>query len=157
MATSSIQTWLMLWKSTRAIETYAHQSIESLGLGLTDFAVLEVLLHKGPHLINTLGKVVLLTSGSMTAAVDRLERQGLVQRRGDPADRRARFVHLTAKGNKLIKRAFAQHEADIDRLMSAVNGDERRHLAALLGKLRKAAGEPTDHPQKETKWIASRE
>src|SRR5262245_61194801 len=122
MATSSIHIWLILWKSSRAVSEYAYTSIQGLGLGLTDFAVLEALLHKGPLLVNTLGKKVLLTSGSVTAAVDRLERQGLVERRDDPADRRARFVHLTPKGRGLAKRAFARHEADIERLMSTVGG-----------------------------------
>jgi MarR family 2-MHQ and catechol resistance regulon transcriptional repressor len=151
MATSSLETWLILWKSTRAIEAYAHQSIENLGLGLTDFAVLEALLHKGPLLISELGKVVLLTSGSMTAAIDRLEKQALVERHDDPSDRRVRLVHLTPKGNKLIKKAFAQHEADIDRLMSTMKGEERKLLAESLIKLRKAARKSADHPLKETK------
>lgn len=139
MTMKPIHLWLSLWKTTRAVEIYAHQGIEGLGLGVTDFAVLEALLHKGPLLINTLGKFVLLTSGSMTAAVDRLEQRGLVERRNDPDDRRTRFVHLTAKGNKLIKRAFVHHETEIEQLMSALTDEERKQLASSLMKLRKAA------------------
>jgi len=135
MATSSIHIWLVLWKATRAIEAYAHKSIEHLGLGVTDFAVLEALLHKGPLLINDLGKRVLLTSGSITAAVDRLEKQELVERRNDPVDRRARLVHLTPSGLKLIKKAFAQHEEDIDQLMSGLPVRERTQLVAWLRQL----------------------
>mgnify|MGYP003386430194 CR=1 FL=1 len=138
---TSVNTWLILWKSTRAVELYAHQSIESLDLGVTDFAVLEALLHKGPLLINALGKVVLLTSGSMTAAVDRLEKRGLVERRDVPTDRRACVVHLTGKGNSLIKKAFSQHASDIERVMSVLNSTERKQFAALLIKLKNAADE----------------
>lgn len=141
MAASAIDTWLFLWKTTRAVEVKAHQSILNLGLGVSDFAVLEALLHKGPLLVNTLGKMVLLTSGSMTAAVDRLEQQGLVERRDVPGDRRARMVHLTGKGNTLIKKAFAQHESDVKELMAVLTAEERKVLIGLLAKLRRAADE----------------
>ena len=59
--------------------------------------------------VNAIGALVRLTSGSITAAVDRLERKGLVERRNDPEDRRARMVHLTEAGRKLIACAFADH------------------------------------------------
>jgi len=61
----------------------------------SDFAVLEALLHKGPLPVNEIGKKVLLTSGSITVAVDRLETKGLVERRAHGTDRQARMVHLT--------------------------------------------------------------
>jgi MarR family transcriptional regulator, 2-MHQ and catechol-resistance regulon repressor len=145
---SAIKTWLVLWRATKAIENYAVQSIEGLGIGLTDFAVLEALLHKGPLPINTLGQAVLLTSGSMTAAVDRLEKQELVERTNDPTDRRARLVNLTAKGSKLIKKAFDRHEADIDKLMASTSKAERKQLTSSLMKLRHAAGTSADRPKR---------
>lgn len=138
---SPIHTWLLLWKSTRAVEIFAHKSIQNLGLGLSDFAVLEALLHKGPLLINDIGSKVLLTSGSMTFAVDRLQRQGLVERQVDPNDGRGRLVHLTAKGRKLIAKAFDQHAEDIDELMSVLSGSEREQLMQLLRKLGKNAAD----------------
>lgn len=142
MPGKSIQTWLILWRTTRAVEIYAQKSIVNLGLGVTDFAVLEALLHKGPLLIKDLGRLVLLTSGSMTAAVDRLEQQGLLERQDVPGDRRAYLVNLTARGKAQIKKAFAKHEEDIDQLLgSALNKAERGQLAALLLKVRTAADE----------------
>src|SRR5258708_26039380 len=80
--TDGVHVRLILWKAERAMEAVDRRSIEKLGLGLSDFAVLEMLLHKGPQPVNTIGAKVLLTSGSITAAVDRLEARGLV-RRGD--------------------------------------------------------------------------
>src|SRR6476659_9847529 len=83
-----IHLWLVLWKACSAVRDYAIRDITSLGLGLSDFAILEVLLHKGPTPVNDIGAKVLLTSGSMTTAIDRLEARNLVERRTDPEDRR---------------------------------------------------------------------
>lgn len=135
MSDSGVHLWLLLWKATRALETHAHLSLQGLGMCPSDFGVLEALLHKGPLPVNAIGKKVLLTSGSMTAAVDRLERRGLVERRDDPDDRRARVVHLTGEGKKLIRKLFAVHEKDMERAVVALNAREREDLAGLLRKL----------------------
>src|SRR5262250_2089199 len=90
--------YLVLWKAFRAIEENAAQCVSSLGLGHSDFAVLEVLLHKGPQPVNVIGKKVLLTSASITAAVDRLESRKLLRRISDPKDGRSRIVELTKSG-----------------------------------------------------------
>jgi MarR family transcriptional regulator, 2-MHQ and catechol-resistance regulon repressor len=131
--------YLVLWRAAQALEGLARQSIAETGLGSTDFAVLEALLHKGPLPVNTLGKKVLLTSGSITTAVDRLEERGLVARRDDPADRRVRVVTLTAAGRRAIEPAFARHAADLDRIAATLTRQERGTLIALLRKLGKAA------------------
>src|SRR6266571_454797 len=99
---AATRVWLVLWKAARAIEQNAIRSVSALGLGLSDFAVLEVLLHKGPQPVNVIGKKVLLTSGSITAAVDRLESRKLLRRTADPKDGRSRIVQLTEKGRHLI-------------------------------------------------------
>ena len=114
----------------------------------SDFAVLEALLHKGPLPVNTIGRKVLLTSGSITTAVDRLERQQLVKRRAHPTDRRARVVHLTPAGRRLISRVFSDHQRDMDRAVSPLSPAERRTLVQLLKKLGLAA-ERALSPDKE--------
>ncbi|MGH9444935.1 MAG: MarR family winged helix-turn-helix transcriptional regulator [Terriglobia bacterium] len=85
--------------------------------------------------MSALGKKVLLSSGSMTAAVDRLERGGLVERTFAVADRRARIVRLTAKGSKLIREIFAEHTRDMETAFSCLKGPEKEALASLLRKL----------------------
>src|SRR5579872_2723024 len=102
MKTSGTHLWLILWKAYDALRARAECHIHSLGIGFSDFAVLEALLHKGPMPVNTLGAKVRLTSGSITSLVDRLEAKGLLERREDAADRRSRIVHLTPAGRKLI-------------------------------------------------------
>src|SRR6202008_2924191 len=109
---SGVHVFLVLWKAARAVETYAENSIAALEMCGSDFAVLEALLHKGPLTINEIGKKVLLTSGSITVAVDRLGSKGLVERRASGTDRRARIVHLTKDGRALITRVYADHASD---------------------------------------------
>jgi MarR family 2-MHQ and catechol resistance regulon transcriptional repressor len=133
---SGIHVFLVLWKAARAVQTYAEKSITELALCGSDFAVLEALLHKGPLPVNEIGKKILLTSGSITVAVDRLEKRGLVERRAHGTDRRARIVHLTREGRKLITRAYAQHAEDLERLVSAsLTVTERATLIRLLKKI----------------------
>jgi MarR family 2-MHQ and catechol resistance regulon transcriptional repressor len=131
--------WLVLWKAYSAVREFAARDIERLSLTLTDFAILEALLHKGPLAVNDIGRKVALTSGSMTVAVDRLSERGLVERRGAEDDRRARIVHLTAAGRKVISAAFAKHAAALDTLGEELSAGERRQAIRLLKKLGHAA------------------
>jgi MarR family 2-MHQ and catechol resistance regulon transcriptional repressor len=133
--TNATRVWLILSKASRAVEQNAIHSVAGLGLGLSDFAVLEVLLNKGPLPVNTIGRKVLLTSGSITAAVDRLESKRLVHRTVDPRDRRARIVCLTETGRRLIEDAFAQHEIDMEQTMAVLRPGERKELVRLLKKV----------------------
>jgi len=132
---SGVHLWLLLWKASKVVEAQAQRSVKTTALCLSDFGVMEALLHKGPLPISALGKKVLLSSGSMTAAVDRLERSGLVDREATSTDRRARIVHLTEEGSKLIRRVFAEHERDMERVFSRLDKPERQALANLLRKL----------------------
>jgi MarR family transcriptional regulator, 2-MHQ and catechol-resistance regulon repressor len=136
---SGVHLWLLLWKAGKAVEAYARRSVNSTGLCLSDFGVLEALLHRGPLPIGVLGEKVLLSSGSMTAAVDRLERDGLVKRGAASTDRRARIVHLTDQGSKLIHTIFAEHRRDMERVFSHLDKPERNALGNLLRKLGREA------------------
>jgi len=135
MATSGTHLWLILWRAYDSLREHAERHIASLGLGFSDFGVLEYLFHKGPTPVNTIGAKVHLTSGSITAAVDRLEHKGMVERGNHPSDRRARIVHLTAVGREVIACAFADHEAAMEHAASGLTPEERQQAAGLLKKL----------------------
>ncbi len=132
---SAIHVWLVLWKAARAVEQNAIRSVSGLGLGLTDFAVLELLLHKGPQPINVIGKKILLTSGSITTAIDRLESRKLVSRTPHPEDQRTRLVQLTNRGKRLIECAFLKHALDMDETVAVLTPDDRDTLIRLLKKV----------------------
>ena len=141
---SGIHVWLVLWKAARAVEAQAEHSIARFGIGRSDFGVLEALLHRGPLSPKQLGEKVLLTSGSMTAAVDRLESRGLVQREDDAEDRRACIVRLTQAGRRLIERAFAQHRKDMEEALTEFSPEDRRALLPLLRQLGRVAESSTE-------------
>jgi len=132
---TGVHVWLVLWKAAQAVEAYAKTSIVDLEMCGSDFAVLEALLHRGSLPINEIGRKVLLTSGSITVAVDRLENKGLVERRASADDRRARIVHLTTEGRQLITRAFREHAKDMEFLASELSASERATLIKLLKKI----------------------
>ena len=132
--TSGVHLWLVLWKAFRSVEAHAHRHIAGLGMCLSDFGVLEALLHKGPLTVKELGAKVMLTSGSMTAALDRLGRRGLVERKEDDVDRRVRVVRLTEAGTELIRKAFENHKQAMEEAIAEVGEADRE---ALIGSLRR--------------------
>src|SRR5262245_51178834 len=140
MATiTGAHTYLVLWRTARAVEARALASIADTGLCASDFGVLEALLHKGPSPVSELGRVVLLTSGSMTAAVDRLASRGLVARAESAADRRVRLIALTKAGRSVIEAAFARHAADLENIAAVLSQAERRTLVSLLRRVGRSA------------------
>ena len=132
--------WLVMMKATRALTRYAAAGIEETGLGLSDFGVLEVLLHKGPLPVNTIGPIVDLTPGSISIAVDRLVAKGLVSRVESADDRRVRIVALTQRGKDLIAGAFRKHSGQMKRVFSELSPEELRDLEGALKKVGKRAG-----------------
>jgi MarR family 2-MHQ and catechol resistance regulon transcriptional repressor len=138
--------WLVLTRCHRAISQIAERSIKEAGLCLTDFAALEALLHKGPLTITEIQGKVLRASGSRTAAVDRLEKKGLVVRRPAPIDRRAKVLDLTPEGRRVVETALSRHAAELESAMAVLNPSEKRQLYAFLKKLGLLRPEPARKP-----------
>ena len=131
--------WLVMMKAMRTLTRYATAGIEETGLGLSDFGVLEALLHKGPLPVNTIGPIVDLTPGSISIAVDRLFAKGLVSRVESAEDRRVRVVALTPRGKDLIVSAFRKHSGQMKTVFSELSPDELRGLEVALKKVGKRA------------------
>ncbi|HET9482762.1 MAG TPA: MarR family transcriptional regulator [Xanthomonadales bacterium] len=122
----------------RRLEGRANAALKPLGLHYTDLDVLATLRRGGRPYRRTpteLRDSVLITSGAMTACLDRLERNGLIARVADPNDRRSSAAELTPEGRKLIDRAIAVRFAEATEAVSALSEAERVRLAALLKKL----------------------
>jgi len=131
--------WVVMMKAMRALTRYAAAGIDETGLGLSDFGVLELVLHKGPLPVNALGPLVDLTPGSISIAVDRLVAKGLVSRVESAEDRRVRIVSLTSQGKDLIVAAFRKHSGQMKRVFSELSAEELRSLEASLKKVGKRA------------------
>ena len=145
---SGTHLWLVMMKAYRTLERLATRSIESSGVGLSDFAVLEMLLHKGPQPVNEIGRRIELTSGAITTAVDRLESRGLVTREAHESDRRTRIVRLTPRGKEEAAKVFAGHKTAMDMAATGLSKTERATLIQLLRKLGTTAGDSSAQTEK---------
>ena len=126
---------LVFGRAAKAIEKVDRESIADAGLNFSDFSIMEALLHKGPMPINTIGQKVLLTSGSMTAAANRLEEKGFITRIQDPSDGRCFYLHLTRSGRRLIKDVFDKHSQNLEKIAAVLNPKERSELVRMLKKI----------------------
>lgn len=137
--------YLILWKAFYAVEAHDRRSIRALGFASdSDFALLEALYSKGALPVNTLGRKLLLTSGSITTAVDRAERQGWVRRVADPSDKRVALVELTEAGRERARQALRVHFRNLATVLGGLDSAEQAQLAALLRKLGKHAQQLSD-------------
>jgi MarR family transcriptional regulator, 2-MHQ and catechol-resistance regulon repressor len=134
-----VHVWLILIKAYGAIEAVAVESIADSDLGPSDFQILEILLHKGALPVNTIGRKIMLTSGSISTAVDRLEKRKLVRRDPSVHDARVTYVSLTGPGHALIQRIFSRHARRMEEVFAPLGDGERLRLEELLKKVGKHA------------------
>jgi MarR family transcriptional regulator, 2-MHQ and catechol-resistance regulon repressor len=131
--------WLVMLKAWQAIARYLRPTMSAGGLGESDFRVLEVLLHKGPMPVNTIGPKVDLNPGSVSVAVDRLYKKGYVSREECSSDRRVRTVSLTEKGRQVFHPLFRRHAALIKRAFEELSSEEMQQLERMLKKIGRRA------------------
>ena len=132
---TALKLWVVMNRALRPIEERLEQQVEAHGLSFTEFAVLEVLLHKGPLPLGEIGSRILLTSGSMTYVIDKLVRRGLIERKACETDRRVVHAELTKQGRSLIEEVFPAHAALIHDLMDGLRPDEQEDVINLLKRL----------------------
>jgi MarR family 2-MHQ and catechol resistance regulon transcriptional repressor len=137
--TTGAKLWIVLARAYEAMANYVEQRVAAEGLCLSDFEVLELLLHKGPMTMSGIGEKVLLANASMTSVIDRLDGRGFVTRKNDEKDRRVRMVELTTRGHAFISELYPRHAQDLESVMQVLDDAERDQLKALLKKLGFAA------------------
>lgn len=127
-----------LSRAARLLDRSLANTFESYGLNGGEFDVLAALRRSGePYSLTPtdLYRSMMLSSAAMTNRIDRLEERTLVSREPEPEDRRGVRIRLTTEGLELIEGAVTAHVEGEDRLLAALNGEEREDLAELLGKL----------------------
>ncbi len=132
---NALKLWLVLNRAARSIEDGLRGQTERHGLSLTEFAVLEALLHKGPLPLGEIGERILKAGASVTYVVDKLEKRGLLERRSCPGDRRVVHAALTDAGRALIEPVFAEHAATLAALSEGLSLDEQAAAVDLLKRL----------------------
>ena len=136
---SAAKLWFVMARASHAVGTYIERSMGQQGFCLTDFMILEALLHKGALTISAIGEKVQLASASMTSAIDRLEERGLVIRNLSAEDRRVRLVGLTCEGRLFITQVFEKHSEDLEAISTGFSQEERQALYVAFKKIGFAA------------------
>ncbi|MCM3638050.1 MarR family transcriptional regulator [Sporosarcina luteola] len=131
----ALKLFIVLSRASKVVLEEANKLIETYKLNPTEFAVLELLYHKGRQPIQKIGQKILLSSGSMTYVVDKLEKKGLIERVYCTEDKRITYMSITAAGKGLIEDIFPSHEEKINELMSALSKTEQDTAIELLRKL----------------------
>jgi MarR family 2-MHQ and catechol resistance regulon transcriptional repressor len=144
---ATLQLVIALGRSSQAIERGVRPHLAEHGLGLTEFAVLEVLYHKGALPLGEIRDRILVTGATTTYVVKKLERRGMMRRRTSTEDRRVVFGELTPKGRTLMDRVFPGHVDRLRQVMSGLSVSEKHEASRLLHRLSqhspRAPGEAT--------------
>lgn len=135
--TIALDAYIKLMRAADAVTARAHTVLPK-GLTIPQFAVLEVLFHRGSLCQSEIAAKVLKSAGNLTLVVDNLERDGHVIRQRDPEDRRYVTVSLTPQGRAFIRELFPQVAAAITREFSALTAAEQTTLAELCRKAGRA-------------------
>lgn len=128
--------FLLLMQTSKAIHERIKEEMTKNKLSITEFSVLEVLYQKGRQTIQQIGNCILISSGSMTYVIDKLEQRGLLGRTSCPDDRRVIHVTLTYDGNKLMNEIMPKYYELVDDMFDSLNSDEAETLIQLLKKVR---------------------
>jgi MarR family transcriptional regulator, 2-MHQ and catechol-resistance regulon repressor len=126
-------------QTSKAVQDRMRLELAKNNLSITEFSVLEVLYHKEKQTIHQIGNSVLISSGSMTYVIDKLEQRSLINRMACPDDRRVIHVMLTVDGNELMKKIMPKHQELVGNLLGSLNNDEADILVKLLKKIRERA------------------
>jgi MarR family transcriptional regulator, 2-MHQ and catechol-resistance regulon repressor len=131
------QPYLVLMQTAKAIQERIRIAMINNNLNITEFSVLESLYLKGKQTIQQIGHSILISSGSMTYVIDKLEQKGLLSRKACPDDRRAIHVTLTDDGIDLMNKIMPKHEELIGDMFGSLNHDEAETMVKLLKKVSK--------------------
>src|SRR6476620_5036098 len=131
----SLKLFIVLSRAYRAVNEHVNKQIQTYDLNPTEFAVLELLFHKGDQPLQQIGGKILLASGSMTYVIDKLEKKEYIRRVPCPDDRRVTFAQITEGGMKLMQQVFPAHRNEIDRIMSVLSDDEKEIAIEFLKRI----------------------
>lgn len=131
----SLKALTVLLRATQTVEELLRKDMQRFQVNLTEFAVLELLYHKGEQPIQRIGEKILITSGSITYVVDKLQQKGYIVREACPTDRRVTYTKLTDSGRTFVEEIFPIHEQLVSEIFSPINDQETVQLIELVKKI----------------------
>jgi DNA-binding MarR family transcriptional regulator len=131
-----VRIWLRLLTCTQMIERVVRSRLrERFGTTLPRFDLMAQLeRHPEGLKMNELSRLLMVTGGNVTAIVDQLEKEGLVERLDEPADRRAFRIRLTRTGERTFSEMASAHEEWVVDMLSGLSRREQDDLLRLLAK-----------------------
>lgn len=131
----ALKLFVVLSRAAAAVNRHSEADIARHDLSPGEFAILEALYHRGTLLLGEVQRKILVSSGGVTYLVDRLEKQGYVERQNCATDRRARYAALTPKGRKFMASIFPEHAEALQAALAGLTIEEKRQTINLLRKL----------------------
>lgn len=131
----SLKLFIVLSRAHKAITEQTNQFFQAQGVNPTEFAVMELLYHKGKQPLQKIGGKILLASGSITYVIDKLEKRGYINRVNCPTDRRVTYAEISEEGKEFMGRIFPEHEKNIHELTNALSSEEKDEAIELMKKL----------------------
>lgn len=131
----TLNAFIKLMRASDSINNRLSRHLSEANLTLSQFGVLEALLHLGPLNQKALGEKLLKSGGNITMVIDNLEKNEWVERHRDPDDRRSMLIHLTKEGEEFISSYFPQHLDHILHEFEVLTDNELDQLAALCKKI----------------------
>lgn len=128
--------FLLLMQTSKAIQDRIRDEMTKNNLSVTEFSALEVLFYKEKQTIQQIGSSILISSGSMTYVIDKLEKRGLIKRNDCREDRRVIHITLTSEGKNLMKQIMPKHQLLVDDIFDPLNKDETVTITKLLEKVK---------------------
>jgi DNA-binding MarR family transcriptional regulator len=141
----ALRIWLRLLTCTQLIERRVRSRLrEQFSTTLPRFDLLAQLeRHREGLKMNELSRLLMVTGGNITAIVDQLEKEGLLERLDEPADRRAFRIRLTRAGERSFGEMARAHEEWVVELLAGLSRREHEELLKLLAKVKQHAVEVT--------------
>ena len=131
----SLKLFIVLSRAHKAITEQTNQFFQASGVNPTEFAVLELLYHKGKQPLQKIGGKILLASGSITYVIDKLEKRGFITRVNCPTDRRVTYAEISEEGKEFMANIFPEHEKKLHELTGVLSNEEKEQAIELMKKL----------------------
>lgn len=131
----NLKALIALSRCTHDVHKREYKTIKEGGLTVSQFAVLEILYHKGDLRVSEIIDKILATGGNMTVVIDNLVKRNFVKRCTDVDDRRVNLISITEDGRKLISEIFPKHLENINEIFNILTSEEKKSLISLLKKL----------------------
>lgn len=129
------QPFLLLMQTSKAIQERIRDEMSKNKLSITEFSVLEVLFYRGKQTIQQIGNRILISSGSMTYVIDKLEQKGILKRNDCREDRRVIHITLTDEGMEMMENIMPKYQDMVDSIFGDLTGEESELMIKYLKKV----------------------